>query len=395
MLWENGDEKLQNPFNVLTDYSVKKPKSALLICLLLVFLLMPNAMFINFDNSEDAFFPDNETVRLLNDVEDEYQAEVDFIRIIDRIEEGDLKKSDTWEKLAIIEATLIDNENLKEYQYPLFGVQSHNGLASSAMQWSMYQDPVNAENWMVNLSQAIAETSVADNETINDSLNNLSQAINDIPSLITINGSTLKNWDTGNPTEWLPRLDDGLNISSNITQLTGDLTLLLQGINAGFVAAHVDQAMGKMWMLQQMQSTDFRSSMLSNIPADDSSDPWNSNGPILTTIVIATDIESHNLSSTDDVQIRVSEWSDGLGNEIRNVTGDTEITSFSFAQLSTGQNANIGKELAILNSLCLMLLGFILWTKFRSKRDTGFVLILTVLLYSQPMELLVSLRSLE
>ena len=62
MLWGNGDEKLQNPFNVLTDYSVKKPKSALLICLLLVFLLMPNAMFINFDNSEDAFFPDNETV---------------------------------------------------------------------------------------------------------------------------------------------------------------------------------------------------------------------------------------------------------------------------------------------------------------------------------------------
>ena len=98
---------------------------------------------------------------------------------------------------------------------------------------------------MVNLSQAIAETSVADNETINDSLNNLSQAINDIPSLITINGSTLKNWDTGNPTEWLPRLDDGLNISTNITQLTGDLTLLLQGMNAGFVAAHVDQAHGE------------------------------------------------------------------------------------------------------------------------------------------------------
>ena len=101
---------------------------------------------------------------------------------------------------------------MKEYQYPLFGVQSHNGLASSAMQWLMYQDPVNAEKWMVNLSQAIAEASVADNETINDSLNNLSYAINDIPSLITINGSTLKNWDTGNPTEWLPRLDDGLSL---------------------------------------------------------------------------------------------------------------------------------------------------------------------------------------
>ena len=234
MLWANGDEKVQNPFNVLTDYSVKKPKTALIISVLLVFLLMPNAMFINFDNSEDAFFPDNETVRLLNEVEDEYQAEVDFIRIIDRIQEGDLKKSDTWEKLAIIEATLVDDENLKQYQYPLFGVQSHNGLASSAMQWSMYQDPVNAEKWMANLSQAIAETNTADNESINASLDNFSHAINDIPSLITINGSTLQNWDVGNPIEWLPRLDSGLNISSNITQFTTDLTLLLQGMNAGF-----------------------------------------------------------------------------------------------------------------------------------------------------------------
>ena len=49
--------------------------------------LSPFAMFINFDNSEDAFFPDNETVRLLNEVEDEYQASLDFLRFIDRIEE--------------------------------------------------------------------------------------------------------------------------------------------------------------------------------------------------------------------------------------------------------------------------------------------------------------------
>ena len=38
----------------------------------------------------------------------------------------------------------------------------------------------------------------------------------------------------------------------------------------------------------------------------------------------------------------------------------------------------MGKELGILNSLCLLLLGFILWTKFRSKRDTANVLVLTV-----------------
>ena len=40
------------------------------------------AMFIEFDNSEDAFFPDNETVRLLDEVEGEYQASLDFVRII-------------------------------------------------------------------------------------------------------------------------------------------------------------------------------------------------------------------------------------------------------------------------------------------------------------------------
>ena len=59
-------------------------------------------------------------------------------------------------------------------------------------------------------------------------------------------------------------------------------------------------------------------------------------------------------------------------------TGDSEISVFSFSQLSTGQNENLGKELGILNSLCLLLLGFILWTKFRSKRDTASVLVLTV-----------------
>ena len=35
------------------------------------------------------FLPDNETVRLLNEVEDEYQASIDFVRFIDDIDSGD------------------------------------------------------------------------------------------------------------------------------------------------------------------------------------------------------------------------------------------------------------------------------------------------------------------
>ena len=80
----------------------------------------------------------------------------------------------------------------------------------------------------------------------------------------------------------------------------------------------------------------------------------------------------------DDVQEIVTEWAEGLKEKADEETGDSDLSVFSFAQLATGQNANLGKELGILNSICLLLLGFILWTKFRSKRDTANVLVLTV-----------------
>ena len=51
---------------------------------------------------------------------------------------------------------------------------------------------------------------------------------------------------------------------------------------------------------------------------------------------------------------------------------------FSFSQFQQGQNANLGVELAILNSASLLILGSILYFTFRSFRDTAFVLGLTV-----------------
>ena len=52
-------------FDGMTSFSTERPKTTIAIILVFIFSLTPNAMFINFDNSEDAFFPDNETVRLL------------------------------------------------------------------------------------------------------------------------------------------------------------------------------------------------------------------------------------------------------------------------------------------------------------------------------------------
>ena len=74
-------------------------------------------MFIDFDNSQDAFFPDNETVQLLNEIEDEYQASIDFIRFIDDIDSGDLYEEETWTQLAVLEAILLEDENLQEYRH--------------------------------------------------------------------------------------------------------------------------------------------------------------------------------------------------------------------------------------------------------------------------------------
>jgi predicted RND superfamily exporter protein len=110
---------MKNVFDAMTSFSTERPKSTIAIILVFIFSLTPNAMFIDFDNSQDAFFPDNETVQLLNEVEDEYQASIDFIRFIDEIDSGDLYEESTWEQFAILEAILIENEDLQQYQYPL------------------------------------------------------------------------------------------------------------------------------------------------------------------------------------------------------------------------------------------------------------------------------------
>jgi len=58
----------------------RAPEEVLAIGFVSTLLLSSMAMFLEFDNSQDAFFPDNETVQLLDEVESEYQASIDFVR---------------------------------------------------------------------------------------------------------------------------------------------------------------------------------------------------------------------------------------------------------------------------------------------------------------------------
>ena len=364
----------------MTKFSVDRPKTALGIILVLILALVPNAMFINFDNSEDAFFPDNETVRLLNEVEDEYQASIDFIRFIDDIEAGDLYKNSTWQKLATLEAILLENPDLDKYQYPLFGVQANSGMASTAIQWHNIQDQATAETWINNLNLAIEEVANSSNETLGSALENLTIASNEIPAPGVITAEQLRNWQPDDPEVWLKRLDSGNNLSASLSISASQLGGLIQSQpNSSQIAMVTGPIAGKLGILIGMQSIDYRSIMISNLPADDSSNPWESDGPVLTTFVVVTDPVEYGVEVIGDVQETITTWAATLNQQAINETGDSDISVFSFSQLSTGQNANLGKELGILNSICLLLLGFILWSKFRSKRDTFNVLILTVL----------------
>ena len=369
---------MKNVFDAMTSFSTERPKTTIAIILVFIFSLTPNAMFIDFDNSQDAFFPDNETVQLLNEVEDEYQASIDFIRFIDEIDSGDLYEESTWEQLAILEAILIENEDLQKYQYPLYGIQANNGMASSAIQWHKFQDSQTASIWMAELEDAIADVDPSDSENLSSSLSNLTTAASAIPSPGIVDAEELKNWQPEDPRMWLERLDSGKNLLSDLQNLSTDLTNLIRGPNSSEIAMSVGPISGKLGALNGMQSIDYRSSMVSNLPADDASNPWDSDGPVLTTFVVNTDPAEYDLEVLDDVQDLITEWAEDLKEAADSETGDEDISVFSFSQLATGQNANLGKELIILNSICLLLLGFILWTKFRSKRDTANVLILTV-----------------
>jgi len=369
---------LRNIFNEMTRFSVARPKTTLAIILVLILGLVPNAMFISFDNSQDAFFPDNDTVRLLNEVEDEYQASIDFIRFIDDIESGDLYKNSTWEQLAVLEAILLENPDLNQYQYPLFGLQANNGMASAAIQWHNIQDEASALGWTENLSSAINDVVNSDNNTLESALYNLTSANISIPIPEIITSEQLRDWQPDDPTVWLDRLDSGDNLSEIISNLTIQLNGLIQGPNSSEIAILTAPISTKLGMLMGMQSIDYRAIMVSNLPADDALEPWESNGPVLTTFVVVTDPAEYDLEVTGEVEKVITKWAEELNEQAIEETGDSDISVFSFSQLSTGQNSNLGKELGILNSLCLLLLGFILWTKFRSKRDTFNVLILTV-----------------
>ncbi len=374
---------MENPFNALTSLSVNRPKATIATILILTMALSSMAQFINFDNSEDAFYPQNDTTELLYEIEDRYQASLDFIRIIDEIEQGGMNQTTTWEQFANLEADLATNELFLPYQETLFGGSATSGPAGSALFWLNSQDPVTTQVWREPLTLQLANVSVANEENFSAALNDLQTAVDSVPSPIAPTPQELREWNPGTVEEWQQRMDGNHNISAELGILQGQIQGLLQSRNSDEVtllAPIVGQLQGILGTYSGLQNIDHRSNIIATMPAEDKQSPWESDGPILISLVVSTDPQNYeNAEIIGDVQQRIVDWADASLADMKTSTGDENLRVFSFSAFQYEQNANIGKEIGILTSLALLFLTVLLYIKFRSVRDTAYVIGLTIL----------------
>jgi predicted RND superfamily exporter protein len=377
---------MRNPFFMLTSRSVDKPKSTLAIIFVVILALSSGASQLVFDNSEDGFFPDNETVDLLNEIEDEYQASVDFIRVIDEMDEGELLLTDTWQQLALSEAMLLNDSNFKEYQYPIFGSQANFGMAGSAIQWQSIQDPLTAQIWLSQVSLASEALRNSNDSSFNESLDNLTEIAKIIPKLEPVTSESLIDWQPGDPNEWLPRLDSGQNLTESIDETISKIYSLFgfdsarSDVQKDLMNERLESMISDLYALKGQQSIDYRGIMLSSIPVGEREDPWNMSGPVITTLAVSSDPEVYGLEANQFaiVEENINDWSKLLLEDLQEATGDSEIRTFSFSQFGVGSTETLGKEIGILTGSAFMLLAIILWFNFRSVRETAYVMTLTI-----------------
>ena len=377
---------MRNPFFMLTSRSVDKPKSTLAIIFVVILALSSGASQLVFDNSEDGFFPDNETVDLLNEIEDEYQASVDFIRVIDEMDEGELLLTDTWQQLALSEAMLLNDSNFKEYQYPIFGSQANFGMAGSAIQWQSIQDPLTAQIWLSQVSLATEALRNSNDSSFNESLDNLTEIAKIIPKLEPVTSESLIDWQPGDPNEWLPRLDSGQNLTESIDETISKIYSLFgfdsarSDVQKDLMNERLESMISDLYALKGQQSIDYRTIMLSSIPVGEREDPWNMSGPVITTLAVSSDPEVYGLEANQFaiVEENINDWSKLLLEDLQEATGDSEIRTFSFSQFGVGSTETLGKEIGILTGSAFMLLAIILWFNFRSVRETAYVMTLTI-----------------
>jgi len=379
---------MQNPFDRLSELSIDRPKTAIAVSIVGIILLSSFARFIVFDNGEDAFYPDTETTRLMYEIEDAYQPDVDFIRAIVRFEAGSLENASTWQTLASIEADMIEDERFASHHMPLFGGSAHTGLASSAIFWQRTQDPSN-DNWSDSLESSLLAVLAANSSELSTAITSAQNALSGVPSVYSPDASELNSWEPGVPSEWLSRLDSGENNSEKISVLIG----LSGAIMSNRTTEEVNQilplhlaAFEHLIPLNEIQKIDIQQIMMAMIPTVAESNPWELADKTMVTLAIDTsmeaqwaDSEGNIANDASSVKEIISPLTQDLGIALSEKNENVTLTAFSFSLFEVESNASFGKEIGLLTSAAVLLLGIILYWRFRSLRDTSVVIVLTLL----------------
>ena len=371
---------MKNPFDRLSEVSVDKPKTVISIAVIGILALSSFAQYIVFDNSEDAFYPDNETTDLLYEVEDTYTVDVDLVRSIVRFEAGDLESIETWNLLAKIESDMLTYTDMRDYHYPLFGGSANSGPASSVIFWQQVQDP-GSDDWSESVESALMNVVTSDNENLSSAISEAISALESIPSSEYPDSEDLDQWVVTNPSDWQTRMDTGENNADTITKLIGIVSGLTdnrdESQNAS-IAQLQGQAMTSLSPLNALQDIDLRTSMMNMFPAETRGDPWSESNIALVTLAVDTKPSVHNMELDTQVSPIISDMTVELEETLQESHGST-ITVFGFSRFAEEQAGNLGAEIGILTSASIVILGIILWRQFKSLRDTGIVILLTLL----------------
>tara|TARA_B100000287_G_scaffold79223_1_gene71396 strand:+ start:1167 stop:3980 length:2814 start_codon:yes stop_codon:yes gene_type:complete len=385
---------MYNPFDKFTEASVKKPITAILIFILIFFggiFLMVN--YISADVSRSSFYPENDVTRLLTEIDNEYnEQDLDLLRALTPLESNGLDNPLNWEKLAKIEAIMMSDNSSLDFQEPIFGGQSVAGPASLAMIYSTVVYPEETKLWIdetqVAFDAFINALENGNNSEINDYLNLSIEKVDSIPLPPEITSESLKSWKVNN-TEWVNPLIEGINS----TKMLADFDEYLSSINLLVNNNSADSEIEQKWIygvslnvriklniLNVIQEIDFAGSVLGSIPTYDekgSEIEFSQRTSSATIGVINLAISTSDLETEKIIEISKS-LENNITTEL-SLDENSKVIIFGFNRFTEASASASSKESPMLTSLAILLLGIILWTRFRSIRETMMVITCTAL----------------
>ena len=205
-----------------------------------------------------------------------------------------------------------------------------------------------------------------------------------IPSTDRVSADELLHWDPSSPEDWQTRMDAGEDNAEAVSALVA-MRLHSDGGQERVRGVRDTATTGAghrlLSPLSAIQGLDLRTPIMGMLPADSRASPWEEADMALVTLALDTEPTSHGVELDTEVSAIVRDMVVDLDDSLQGLASDSgaTITVFSFSRFVEEQAGNLGAEIGILTSASIAILGIILWRQFRSVRDTGVVIVLTLL----------------